>query len=270
MWDELAPPKWGQSRLMRVDDQFNASIAERSRFLGLGLPEVVITIGLPMLHALDEPQVRAVVAHEVGHDACRHTLGLSNLVEFERAFNWVFWLFPPHSTVTGEVLSGLLGWLGDWLQAEQLRLSRIAERDADANAAKAIGLDSYAESLATFAAHAERFNEQFVKATYEGLDHHMHVPPSPLEAFLGESGRLTCSELSPYADIAFAKPHDPARSHPVLAEALAAVGYDHLPPLKELGPRALDSVVSPSVVSNVRSYYHARWERYVSRYLQLN
>ncbi|MEQ1694266.1 MAG: M48 family metallopeptidase [Hyphomicrobiaceae bacterium] len=270
MWDELAPPKWNQTRLLRIDDRFNASISERSRFFGLGFPEVTMTIGLPMLHALDAKYVRAVVAHEVGHDACRHTQGLTNLVEFERTLELVFAMFPPGITVTGTILWKLLGWLGDWLTEEHLRLSRSAEREADAKAAKAIGREAYAESLAVFAAHCERYGEVFVKPIHDGLGRLMHVPPSPLDTLFAETVGPTPGELTPFAQAAYAKPHDKESTHPVLAEGLAAVGCAQLPAIKPLGPRATLSLVSPEAIEAVREACRARWERTIRRHLQLD
>lgn len=269
MWDELGPAKWGQKRLIALNDQFNASISERSRFFGLGFPEVVMTVGLPMLHVLDEPQVRAVVAHEVGHDACKHTLGGANIAAFERAFQMVFYAFPARTTVTGSVLYSLLGGLGDWLSQEELRLSRLAERQADARAGQAIGRERLATSLAVFSAHAERYRETITKPIYEGLDKLMHVPPSPMEVCLHDTAPQSIDDLMPFAHAAFAKPHDPKSTHPVLSEGLAALGYDQLPQLEPLGPSALAGLVSPSLVAEVRSYYGTRWHANVSRYLNL-
>ena len=40
IWDELAPPTWGQKRLVRIDHALNASISRRSRVSGFAWPEV--------------------------------------------------------------------------------------------------------------------------------------------------------------------------------------------------------------------------------------
>ena len=269
MWDELSPPRWWQLRRLRLDDNFNASIGQRSRLLGLALPETTMTFGLPMLQALDEPMVRAVVAHEVGHDACRHTVGLSNIIEFERALYEVFESFPPHTTVTGSVLFGLLGRLGDWLKTEELRLSRVTEHEADAVAAKAIGRDAFAASLAVFSASAERYKTDFVTAAHDNLVQLLHVPPSPLERLLAEPKRPSADDLKRYAEVAYAMPHDPASTHPVLSESLTAIGVTSLPTLPEPGPSALTALLTPDVVAKLMKIYRQRWERYVSHYLQL-
>ena len=268
-WDELSPPSWWQKRVMRVDDRFNASIGARSRLLGLALPEVTMTVGLPLLHELDEPMVRAVIAHEVGHDLCRHTYGLSNVVEFEQALWEVFDSFPPHRTVAGSVLFGLLGWLGDWLKSEELRLSRIAEFEADAIAARSTGQGAIAATLTMVDAAGEHYRHDYIDKVYNTLVQMTDVPPSPLELLLAEQQRPSPVEYLHFAQEAFGKPHDPASTHPVLAERLAAIGVTGLPELAPAGPRASATLITPELTETVLAEHKRQWKRDVTRYLRL-
>jgi Zn-dependent protease with chaperone function len=58
---------------IRLVPQVNASVQENSRFLGLLGGRRVMTIGAPLVMGLTRQQVRAVLAHELGHFSHRHT-----------------------------------------------------------------------------------------------------------------------------------------------------------------------------------------------------
>jgi hypothetical protein len=268
IWDEFSSPKWGERRLLCIDDAFNASIAERQRFLGLAFPEVTMTIGLPMLHALDVPTVRAVVAHEVGHHVCRHTGGLANVAEFERALSEVFGHFPQETSITGWALFAAVGSLGDWLKVEELRLSRQVELEADAKAAQAIGQDALAASLVAFAANAGRYETDIVKPLHDDLVKQSSVPLAPMEQLLMERERPAKLVLERHARVAFERPPNPASTHPALSESLAAAGCPVLPGVPELGPSAL-VLVSKRLGDSVRADHCRSWERYATMYLRL-
>jgi Zn-dependent protease with chaperone function len=58
---------------IRLVPEVNAAVQERSRLLGLIGGQRILYIGLPLLQACRIGQVRAVLAHELGHYSRRHT-----------------------------------------------------------------------------------------------------------------------------------------------------------------------------------------------------
>ncbi len=58
---------------IRLVGEVNASVWEQSRFLGLVGGRRVMTVGAPLVLGLTRRQLRAVLAHEMGHFSHRHT-----------------------------------------------------------------------------------------------------------------------------------------------------------------------------------------------------
>ncbi len=58
---------------IRLGAEVNASVWEKSRFLGLVGGRRVMTVGAPLVLGLTRRQLRAVLAHEMGHYSHRHT-----------------------------------------------------------------------------------------------------------------------------------------------------------------------------------------------------
>ena len=86
MWRKLDPSFVRSRRTLLINTDFNASIGEVRRYGGLFGQHVLMTVGLPMLIVLDEPAVRAIVAHEVAHAQLRHTSGKHQPRGFHRGF----------------------------------------------------------------------------------------------------------------------------------------------------------------------------------------
>ena len=55
-----------------LTDELNAAIVQHPRLGIFGWEQNYLILGLPLLHALDEPEALAVVAHEYGHLASCH------------------------------------------------------------------------------------------------------------------------------------------------------------------------------------------------------
>lgn len=58
---------------IRLVPEANASVSDSSTWLGLRRGTRRMFVGVPLLVAFDEPQLRAVIAHEFGHYSGRHT-----------------------------------------------------------------------------------------------------------------------------------------------------------------------------------------------------
>jgi hypothetical protein len=107
-WNELDPGFVRSNRSLLINTDFNASIGEVSRYAGLVGRHVTMTVGLPLLIILDEPALRAIIAHEVAHARLRHTSGSINLADFIAASENVLFYANPDWTITGRIARAVL------------------------------------------------------------------------------------------------------------------------------------------------------------------
>lgn len=271
MWDELSPVRRAERRLLKIDGNFNASIQQRYRILGLFGREVVMTVGVPLLSVLDTPRLKSVIAHEIGHAEKKHIVGSARLAEFERSFGTVFEFMPVETSISGGLLYALFGKASDWLKAEMHRLDWQAEHEADAVAALATGSADTAVTLSVVAGAAHYYKTGIVEPLEKILTGAMRVPLAPLRHFLDRLSEIRDNaNLRAWAETEFLSPIDTEASHPPLAQRLRAIGVPRVPEIPALGPPSVEEVLPAQTVAAVVADAETAWERQIAAYLNLD
>lgn len=217
----------------------NAAVFEETRLLGPASGRRYLTIGMPLLLGMTSSELRAVLAHEMGHYARGHTrlgaqvyrgsVALRNTCQALRASRepgshravvrvmWrvrslyayvAYWVFAPYSAFYDRV---------------SFAARRGQELQADACAAANFGPDVTADALR--AAHAlpaawSRFRDGYL----EPLRQAGFLPDEPFSAF--EAMLSDPDYRDVIADLRQFPPEEPASprdSHPALAQRLAAL-----------------------------------------------
>ena len=130
-----------------LNDEFNASIQQLPRFGLLGGSVNHLTIGLPLLLALDRPRFIAVLAHEYGHLRGDHG----------RFAAWIYrtrlsWMRLNHSLADDEgpvaaATQLFMRWYFPRFSAKTFALARQDEYEADRIAGRLLGRDVAAAAL---------------------------------------------------------------------------------------------------------------------------
>ena len=206
-----------------LDDRFNASISQVPRFGLMGRPVNRLTIGLPLLMALDVPRLSAVLAHEYGHLRGNHG----------RFAAWIYrtrlsWLRMNERLSEDESLSGWLNarfmnWYVPRFLARSFALARQDEYEADLIAARLVGAATAGAALVEIDIKGAWMGEQFWRQHWQGATdqalpsgpfkalRHLLLSPPP-DDFASEALRRSLKELSNIDD-----------THPVLKERLGAL-----------------------------------------------
>ena len=211
-----------------LTSEANASVSEDARLLGFAVGERTMYLGVPLLLWLKPMELRAVLCHELGHYAGRHTR--FGAIAYRGAASLRSTLFRLRMTARSEPAFGYAYLFQAAIGAYAwvyLRLSlavrRRQELEADAEAAAAVGPEVTARALR--AVHAlgitwAGFESRFLRPVQQvGF-----VPEDVFEAFAAMVGdplvRKRMADLRVHPVEAGRSPLD---SHPPLARRLALI-----------------------------------------------
>ncbi|MEN9353871.1 MAG: hypothetical protein RL318_1196 [Fibrobacterota bacterium] len=147
-----------------LDGSFNASAVQKPG-LGAGPGHNTLVLGLPLMEALDEQELRAVIAHELGHFAGQDGRRWARIHRQGRA-----WSQLDEKLSRGEIKSILLNALvsrfSPWHACHAFVLARLMERKADRHAATASSPALMGTTLGKIAWQGMRLDQEF----WPGLD----------------------------------------------------------------------------------------------------
>lgn len=190
-----------------LNDEFNASIQQVPRFGLMGGSVNHLSIGLPLLMALDRPRFLAVLAHEYGHLRGDHG----------RFAAWIYrtrlsWMRLNHSLAddggpVAAATQAFMRWYFPRFSAKTFALARQDEYEADRIAGKLLGREVTAAALAEIeirgaALQAEFWGNHWCAAAgnplpvgpYRSMRRYLAQAPDP--AFASDALRQALKRLS--------------------------------------------------------------------------
>lgn len=205
--------------------EVNASVVQVPRLLNLFFPKNYLIIGVPLLYMFTPSQLKAVLAHELGHIVNRDgesgsfffrtvvTWGRLAGINSEKR-SWRHYLFLP-----------LFNWLAPRLNAWQKVESRQAEYRADAFAAKFASGEDIAASLCKLEATMGFLNKEVMDRIRVEQYYHREPPAGLMQRIV----KLTTQDLwvrrGPYyVQRAMQMRTMPTDTHPSLSDRLSSVG----------------------------------------------
>lgn len=196
--------------------EVNAAVQEESRLLGLAGGRRRLYVGLPLLQTMTVGQMRAVLAHELGHYSERHTrlsvpayrgrLVIAHTLDRIGPNNPAGWLFRVYARL--------------YLLVDRAG-SRRQELEADLASARAAGADAAAGALREIRvldAAWDFFLDQYVRLGWES-------GYAPADLFAG-FGALVAARRDELDELRAHEPDDSGSrwdTHPPLSERLAAL-----------------------------------------------
>jgi Zn-dependent protease with chaperone function len=207
-----APP----AQLFLAED-VNAFVTERDSRLGFG-GKRVLGIGLPLMHVLTVPQLRAVLAHEFGHFYGGDTKLGPFLYRTRMAIGRTITKLKKKESK----LSKPFEWYGKWFLRVTHSISREQEYAADAVAVRLTGREPAASALRRIGGVAALFDHYLEDEMFPALN--AGARPGLLDGF---AGFLAAPEMQEpqqrMAESAMQAKSDPYDTHPRLHERLAAI-----------------------------------------------
>ncbi|MBW3654765.1 MAG: tetratricopeptide repeat protein [Gemmatimonadetes bacterium] len=243
----------------------NAGVLERPRFGVFGPRVRYLEVGLPLLHAMSEPEVRAILAHEFAHLSRQHNRGHLWLVR--AATTW-------HRLVTGLQALNHWGrflflpffrWYTPRLEVLTQAASRAHEYESDRLAARAVGARVMGRALLRLAVSTVMLDRQVMRGILRASADHAAPPPDAFAALLrGAQARPDPAALDQALRSVVHDRSLEVHSHPSLCERLESLGLSTDPAslLAEFEtdePPAVDALLDPALVAAATEELGAAW-----------
>ncbi|NLE60821.1 MAG: M48 family metalloprotease [Planctomycetes bacterium] len=205
--------------------QLNASVAQRPRFGIWGPRTNYLIIGLPMLIAVTPEQLRAVVAHELGHLRGGGGTFRSWLYRVNQTWETLAGPFAAGSTLRRVVMGWFVRLFGNHLATSTLAIRRLHEYAADRMSAELVGPLTTARALLRIDFAGHRLGKRFWPTVIREAGQN---PLPPADVF-GRMAQFLASTPEPEVVRCWQQREQRCRTpvtaeHPSLADRLEALG----------------------------------------------
>jgi Zn-dependent protease with chaperone function len=245
-----------------VDGSFNASVAQTPRLGIVGPYKNTLVVGLPLLQGLLPEELRAVLAHELGHVSRRH--GRTSawvyrlretwervLAHLESAGHWGVVLFRP-----------FMRWYVPRFEHASLALARAHEFEADRASVLCVGVETTASALVRSAVGGSFLVERFWPELWEQAEHDP-TPPRP-HALVARPLRNAGEHADADRWLAetLAAGQEVETTHPPLRARLLALGLDPervRPRPAAVSVSAATAILGPDLVASLVETLDESW-----------
>ncbi|HEU4618551.1 MAG TPA: M48 family metallopeptidase [Gammaproteobacteria bacterium] len=233
-----------------LTNDLNAAIVQIPRLGMLGWQKNYLMLGLPLMQLLAPKELKAVLAHELGHLSGAHgrfgawiyrvRAGWARLNEtLQQQRHWGSFMFVP-----------FFGWFAPKFAAYSFVQARRQEYEADRLAADAVGAKPLGNALVRLDLKAEELSRTYWPAVYAAADRTPVPAVDPFLGLLAPERRGFLPEASEQLEQALARRTSTADTHPSLRDRIQALGVPAAvpPPLDKsaaevlLGPRLAELV----------------------------
>ena len=233
-------------RLLIVDD-LNAAVAQTPRWGLFGPQRSALLIGLPLLQALPEAELRAVLAHELGHLSGNHSRFAGRVYQLRATWSKLLVALETSRHRGAWIFRRFFEWYAPYFSAYTFALARDDEYVADGASAEAAGPAAAASALVRLHL-ADRFEDE--RHWTPLFDHIADRRVPPRDAISARGPRLRAAADDPDAKRwltgALARRTDHTDTHPALGDRLTALG---VPPGGRVepfdGPSAAEALLGP-------------------------
>jgi Zn-dependent protease with chaperone function len=230
-----------------LNQEFNAAVVQIPRLGIFGWQRNYLLLGLPLLHSLSVEQLKAVLAHELGHLSGNHSRFAAWIYRIRKTWMQVYERFQrshqgqDSSSVWSAVFtiwSGLFNIFLDWywpaFNAYSFVLARMNEYEADHCGVQLAGAKNMAEALVNVEIKTRFLESSFWPGIHQQVEHQADPPDNVYSSMLQILQEPIATEQShQWLEQAIAQKTNNIDTHPCLSDRLQSLGY-LTPPTRKL------------------------------------
>lgn len=206
-----------------LNGEFNASIRQQSRYGLLGGAVNHLTIGLPLLMALDRQRFLAVLGHEYGHLRGDHGRVAAWIYRTRVAWMRMHDGMRDDSNALAVVSSAFMRWYLPRFAADSFALARQDEYEADGIAARLVGRDVTAAALIEIEIRGSWMEREYWAHHWSKAADHA-LPVGPYRSLRKRLARLPeCAFANDTLRQALKRPSNVDDTHPGLRDRIEAL-----------------------------------------------
>lgn len=205
---------------------FNAAVVRVPRLGIFGWQRNHLALGLPLMQALSPDQLRAVLAHELGHLSGNHGRFGGWIYRVRKTWAQLIERLEQERHPGTAVFEWFLNWYVPFFNAYSFVLARADEYVADRCSAELAGAQNAAEPLIHVQIKGKFLESSFWPGVLKQADQQAEPPAAvfgPMSHAL-RSG-LPAGEAARWLDQALTEKTDVDDTHPSLTDRLSALGY---------------------------------------------
>jgi Zn-dependent protease with chaperone function len=262
---ELQAPQFHR---ILLTEEFNAAVVQVPRLGVFGWDRNYLILGLPLMQSLSTEQLKAVLAHEIGHLSGNHSRFAGWIYRIRKTWMQIYEQFSQNDGNGSSVLfNRFLNWYWPAFDAYSFTLARMNEYEADRCSARLTGQQTAAEALISTEIKARYLDSIF----WSDVQKQVQQQPDPPSNTYSNLLRFLHSSIAPdrgheWLSQALAQKTNNADTHPCLTDRLAALGYlSHHTVLPDLEPAVTAAEeLFGETLSHFAQHFDADWKNSVS------
>ncbi|GAP95267.1 M48 family metallopeptidase [Leptolyngbya sp. NIES-2104] len=209
-----------------LTSDFNAAVVQVPRLGIFGWQENYLILGLPLLQGLTLDQLKAVLAHELGHLSGNHSRFAGWIYRLRKTWYQLYdRIHQSDRRSTSVLFDRFLDWYFPRFNAYSFVLGRLNEYDADRCAVELAGRQATADALTNVELKARYLEREFWSTVYEKVENQADPPDDAYSSMLVALRHLIAQEKSnQWIQEALSEQTTNADTHPCFRDRLQALG----------------------------------------------
>lgn len=244
-----------------LSSDLNASIGRDSGFLGLlGKGPVEMTLGIPLMCALNTQQLAAVIGHEYGHIANTDDKLGQWVYRIRRSWRNMEDILYEEPLWHKLKLSSFLDWYVPYFSAYTFVSSRQCEYEADAFGAMLTDNNTAIDTLSRVAVLGRYYDGTYWDEFWEQANSHDKPPVLPFKGLASLFKKDL--QLGKHLEAARANTTGYYNTHPATIDRIKALGGDHIPAPQKQENNAAEALLDDKLDDMLKEFDEDWWEYY--------